>query len=461
MQREKKTLLSFLLAAAVMAAVIGLAVRKQAVSRIPESNLPLAEETEETMEENVTKEQSSANASTAVRTPMTAELLDAYMEEQYGHPTKDYLQISTDDYAWSDGYYFVDNPEREQYLGIVASKTADFDGDGETEAFALCLQEQTGYEDTKILTTQLMGFNGNGSGKPMVNFTGLYATIDGTWNVAPLWDKVEADYVELSSFLVQMYYLNLDGNSYIVVFTTREKNYFNEEYVAIYHYEQPDKDITRLASACISKSKTTENMDILFYDREESSVSLVEGSDLSQTCLQLQQLLAQYQIGVDMSEEIPRFYFKNEEGILLGSVRVRYDNLDTPSGYEMYVTGNKVEADEMEDAGEKITVDASAGAVTLSGTLKFCSVESSSGNGMMKELYVLKLDPQIREMTMEDGTLISQIEEIDVGQLEESVQGEYSGRPVQITGRVSENFAGGYWLNSLSIHPDEITYLDE
>ena len=95
-------------------------------------------------------------------------------------------------------------------------------------------------------------------------------------------------------------------------------------------------------------------------------------------------------------------------------------------------------------------LEATKGEVTLTGTLEFRSAESSSGNGYVKEAYILHLDPPIEELIYYDldsetNAVATDIAEMDILSDLGGNKGEYHGNKITITGEIYPNYTSYYF----------------
>lgn len=123
-----------------------------------------------------------------------------------------------------------------------------------------------------------------------------------------------------------------------------------------------------------------------------------------------------------------------------------------------------VENENSEDfSTENIHIDATKGAVTLTGTLEYRCTESSANPEVMKELYILHLDQEISELIYfnydsEKNEVAEGITEIDVIGDAELLEGwVHDGKRVTITGEIIPNYTM-YFFNQFSIIQEQLEF---
>ena len=111
----------------------------------------------------------------------------------------------------------------------------------------------------------------------------------------------------------------------------------------------------------------------------------------------------------------------------------------------------------VEDKGQEI--DATQGAVILSGKLEY-RIGTNAAETMSKEMYILKIEPQITKLiyyNLEDEICIAEnITEIDVsGLIDEGEKGLYDGKNVSIKGKIWPT-VNSNWFNEFAISMEEM-----
>lgn len=268
--------------------------------------------------------------------------------EEIGVVTEKKIQIQDEDIVLKDGFYHVDNPNKESYYGIVGSKLTDLNQDGKKEVFAACLtEEESGNE--KELRIGLKEFEWDNTGM-------LEEKLPVTWPLripyitVQLWDKVDfehADYQRIIDW--KIFYIEKDNIPYIVDVAKIEGSYKEEYEVSVFSIDETMRqnvyqkiaynwDVTQ-SRPTLQYEKYDNQGDRVAYDTafgvDEKFVSLLNS---------MINTLAEYGVRVAVVNEETVINYDNQCE-LIAEVAVQPNTLGEISGYQITLNGNIIPAD--------------------------------------------------------------------------------------------------------------------
>lgn len=281
--------------------------------------------------------------------------------EEIGVVTEKKIQIQDEDIVLKDGFYHVDNPNKESYYGIVGSKLTDLNQDGKKEVFAACLtEEESGNE--KELRIGLKEFEWDDKGvlkeKLPVSIVGSLQT----YVTVRLWDRVDSEHMDYQHNVDwKVFYVKNGNDSYIVNVGKVEGKYKEEHEVSIYAIEETSSQ--NVYEKIDYRWDFTQNRPWLNYSENDNKGYPAAGENAFDITPEFYKLLnsmistlAGYGINLSVVNDETVISYDNKCE-LIAEVNIQPNKLGEISGYKIVLNGNIIPADKEKNVQNAEIID--------------------------------------------------------------------------------------------------------
>lgn len=272
--------------------------------------------------------------------------------EQIGVVKEKEIIFNDEDIVLKEGFYQVNNPNKEEYYGVVGSKLTDLNQDGKKEVFAVCTSEDN-YGTEKDLRISLKEFEWDNKGA-LEEKIQMPSRSQHMYISVRLWDKVDSERIDYQHIIEwKVFYVEKENIPYILLVAKLEGKYREEYEVSVYSIDETSRQsVYRKIGYNWDFTQTRPTIEYEEYDKQGCGVAhnMAFGVDDEFYTLlnSMINTLAGYGINLSVinNETVIDYDNKCE---LIAEVEIQPNKLGEVSGYKIALNGDVIPVDKEEN----------------------------------------------------------------------------------------------------------------